>query len=104
MAKVVESVEVSLQMWANVSLSADEIQDIYPEFADMTAGDDTEEMEQAIEEYMNMNYMDHVQYSIRRVMRLLWQRVVQLLRPKYESRLTILQSSIVIYRRMGTSF
>jgi hypothetical protein len=63
MAKVVESVEVSLQMWANVSLSADEIQDIYPEFADMTAGDDTEEMEQAIEEYMNMNYMDHVQYS-----------------------------------------
>jgi hypothetical protein len=63
MAKVVESVEVSLQMWANVSLSADEIQDIYPEFADMVAGDDTEEMEQAIEEYMNMNYMDHVQYS-----------------------------------------
>jgi hypothetical protein len=63
MAKVVESVEVSLQMWANVSLSAEEIQDIYPEFEDMTAGDDTEEMEQAIEEYMNMNYMDHVQYS-----------------------------------------
>jgi hypothetical protein len=63
MAKVVESVEVSLQMWANVSLSAEEIADIYPEFNDMTAGDDTEEMEQAIEEYMNMNYMDHVQYS-----------------------------------------
>lgn len=63
MAKVVESVEVSLQMWANVSLSAEEIADIYPAFNDMTAGDDTEEMEQAIEEYMNMNYMDHVQYS-----------------------------------------
>jgi len=30
-------------------------------------------------------------------MRLLWQRVVQLLRPKYESRLTILQSSIETY-------
>ena len=63
MAKVVESVEVSLQMWANVSLSADEIQDIYPAFADMVDGDDTDEMEQAIEEYMNMNYMDHVQYA-----------------------------------------
>jgi hypothetical protein len=63
MAKVVDSVEVSLQMWANVSLSAEEIADIYPAFNDMTAGDDTEEMEQAIEEYMNMNYMDHVQYS-----------------------------------------
>jgi hypothetical protein len=55
MGKVVESVEVSLQMWANVSLSADEIQDIYPAFADMVDGDDTDEMEQAIEEYMNMN-------------------------------------------------
>ena len=63
MAKVIDSIEVSLQMWANVSLSAEEIQDIYPEFADMTDFDDTDELETAIEEYMNMNYMDHVQYS-----------------------------------------
>ena len=63
MAKYIDSVEVSLQMWANVSLSAEEIQDIYPEFADMTDFDDTDELETAIEEYMNMNYMDHVQYS-----------------------------------------
>ena len=63
MAKYIESVEVSLQMWANVSLSAEEIADIYPAFNDMTAGDDTDELESAIEEYMNMNYMDHVQYS-----------------------------------------
>jgi hypothetical protein len=63
MAKVIDSIEVSLQMWANVSLSAEEIADIYPAFNDMTAGDDTDELESAIEEYMNMNYMDHVQYS-----------------------------------------
>ena len=63
MAKYVDSVEVSLQMWANVSLSAEEIADIYPAFHDMVAGDDTDEMEQAIDEYMNMHYMDHVQYS-----------------------------------------
>ena len=63
MAKYIESIEVSLQMWANVSLSAEEIQDIYPEFEDMTDFDDTEALEQAIDEYMNMNYMDHVQYS-----------------------------------------
>jgi hypothetical protein len=63
MAKVIDSVEVSLQMWANVSLSAEEIQDIYPAFADMTEDDDTGELETAIDEYMNMNYMDHVQYS-----------------------------------------
>ena len=63
MAKYIDSVEVSLQMWANVSLSAEEIQDIYPEFEDMTDFDDTEALEQAIDEYMNMNYMDHVQYS-----------------------------------------
>ena len=55
MAKYIDSVEVSLQMWANVSLSAEEIQDIYPEFADMTDFDDTDELETAIEEYMNMN-------------------------------------------------
>jgi hypothetical protein len=29
----------------------------------MTDFDDTDELETAIEEYMNMNYMDHVQYS-----------------------------------------
>jgi hypothetical protein len=63
MAKYIESVEVSLQMWANVSLSAEEIQDIYPEFEDMTDFDDTDALEQAIQEYMDMNYMDHVQYS-----------------------------------------
>ena len=63
MAKYIDSVEVSLHMWANVSLSAEEIQDIYPEFEDMTDFDDTEALETAIEEYMNMNYMDHVQYS-----------------------------------------
>ena len=63
MAKYIESIEVSLQMWANVSLSAEEIQDIYPEFEDMTDFDDTDALEQAIDEYMNMNYMDHVQYS-----------------------------------------
>lgn len=63
MSKVIESVEISLQMWANVTLSADEIQDIYPEFADMVDFDNTDELETALEEYMNMNYMDHVQYS-----------------------------------------
>ena len=63
MAKYIDSVEVSLQMWANVSLSAEEIQDIYPEFEDMTDFDDTDALEQAIQEYMDMNYMDHVQYS-----------------------------------------
>jgi hypothetical protein len=63
MAKVIDSIEVSLQMWANVSLSAEEIADIYPAFNDMTADDDTDELETAIDEYMNMNYMDHVQYA-----------------------------------------
>lgn len=63
MAKYIDSVEVNLQMWATVSLSAEEIQDIYPEFADMTDIDDTEALEQAIQEYMDMNYIDHVQYA-----------------------------------------
>ncbi len=34
MAKVIDSVELNLQMWSTVVLSAEEIQDIYPEFAD----------------------------------------------------------------------
>lgn len=63
MAKYIDSVDVSLHMWANVSLSAEEIQDIYPEFEDMTDFDDTDELETAIQEYMDMNYMDHIQYS-----------------------------------------
>jgi hypothetical protein len=29
----------------------------------MTDFDDTDALEQAIQEYMDMNYMDHVQYS-----------------------------------------
>ena len=63
MAKYIDSVEVSLQMWANVSLSAEEIQDIYPVFADMTVFDDSDDLETAIEVYMNMLYMLQVQYS-----------------------------------------
>lgn len=63
MAKVIDGVEVSIQMWANVTLSAEEIQDIYPAFEDMTEDDDTDELETAIEEHMNMNYMEHVQYA-----------------------------------------
>ena len=63
MAKVIDSVEISLQMWANVTLSAEEIQDIYPEFADMVDFHNTDELETALDEYMNMNYMDHVQYA-----------------------------------------
>jgi hypothetical protein len=63
MAKVIDSVTISLQMWANVELSAEEIADIYPAFNDMTDIDDTDELETALEEYMNMNYLDHIQYA-----------------------------------------
>ena len=63
MAKYIDSVELNVQMWSTVVLSAEEIQDIYPEFEDMTDFDDTDSLEQAIQEYMDMNYMDHVQYS-----------------------------------------
>jgi hypothetical protein len=63
MAKVIDSVELNLQMWSTVVLSAEEIQDIYPEFADMVDFDNTDELETALDEYMNMNYMDHVQYA-----------------------------------------
>jgi hypothetical protein len=63
MAKVIDSVTISLQMWANVELSAEEIADIYPAFNDMTDVDDTDELETALEEYMNMNYLDHIQYA-----------------------------------------
>jgi hypothetical protein len=62
-AKYIDQVEISLQMWSTVVLSAEEIQDIYPEFADMTDFDDTDELETAIEEYMNMNYLEHIQYA-----------------------------------------
>jgi hypothetical protein len=63
MAKVINEVELSLQMWSTVVLSAEEIQDIYPAFADMVEGDDTDELEQAIQEHMDMNYLDHIQYA-----------------------------------------
>jgi hypothetical protein len=63
MAKVIDSVELSLQMWSTVVLSADEIQDIYPEFADMVDFDDTDELEQAIQDHMDMNYYEYVNNS-----------------------------------------
>ena len=63
MAKVINEVEIDLQMWSTVTLSAEEIQDIYPAFADMVEGDDTDELEQAIQEHMDMNYLDHIQYA-----------------------------------------
>lgn len=63
MSKVINEVEISLQMWSTVVLSAEEIQEIYPEFADMTEDDDTDALEQAIQDHMDMNYLDHIQYA-----------------------------------------
>lgn len=63
MSKYISEVEISLQMWSTVVLSAEEIQDIYPEFADMTDFEDTDELEQAIKDHMDMNYLDHIQYA-----------------------------------------
>jgi hypothetical protein len=63
MAKVIDGVKLGLKMWATVVLSAEEIQDLYPAFADMVEGDDTEELEQAIQEYMDMNYLDFILYA-----------------------------------------
>jgi len=63
MGKYINEVEISLQMWSTVTLSAEEIQDIYPAFADMVEGDDTDELEQAIQDHMDMNYLDHIQYA-----------------------------------------
>ena len=60
MAKVIDSVELNVQMWSTVVLSAEEIQDIYPEFADMTDFDDTDELEQALQDHMDMNYYEYV--------------------------------------------
>ena len=60
MAKVIDSVELHLQMWSTVVLSAEEIQDIYPEFADMTDFEDTDELEQALQDHMDMNYYEYV--------------------------------------------
>ena len=60
MAKVIDSVELNLQMWSTVVLSAEEIQDIYPEFADMTDFEDTDDLEQALQDHMDMNYYEYV--------------------------------------------
>lgn len=63
MAKVIDSVTIDLQMWSTVTLSAEEIQDIYPEFADWNEGDDTDAIERAIEEHMDFNYLELIQYA-----------------------------------------
>ena len=63
MSKYINEVEISLQMWSTVVLSAEEIQEIYPDFADMTEDDDTDALEQAIQDHMDMNYLDHIQYA-----------------------------------------
>jgi hypothetical protein len=63
MAKVINEANISIQMWSNITLSADEIQEIYPAFADMVDGDDTDELEQAIQDHVDMNYLDLIQYA-----------------------------------------
>ena len=60
MAKYIDSVELNVQMWSTVVLSAEEIQDIYPEFEDMTDFDDTDALEQALQDHMDMNYYEYV--------------------------------------------
>lgn len=60
MAKYIDGVELTLQMWSTVSLSSEEIQEIFPAFADMTDLDDTDELEQALQDHMDMNYYEYV--------------------------------------------
>jgi hypothetical protein len=63
MAKVIDSVTIDVQMWSSITLSAEEIQDIYPEFANWNDGDDTDLIERAIEEHVDFNYLDLIQYA-----------------------------------------
>lgn len=62
MAKKINEVEIYLQMWSTVVLSAEEIEEIFPNFQSMDV-DETDELEQAIQEHMDMNYLDHIQYA-----------------------------------------
>lgn len=62
MAKKINEVEIHLQMWSTVTLSGEEIEEIFPDFQSVDV-DDTDELEQAIQEYMDMNYLDHVMWA-----------------------------------------
>ena len=62
MAKKINEVEIRLEMWSVVTLSAEEIEEIYPNFQSMDV-DETDELEQAIQDYMDMNYLDHVMWA-----------------------------------------
>lgn len=62
MAKKINEVEIHLQMWSTVTLSAEEIEEIFPDFQSVDV-DDTDELEQAIQDHMDMNYLDHIQWA-----------------------------------------
>ena len=63
MSKVINEVEISLQMWSTVVLSAEEIEEIYPDFQSLDIDEDIDQLEQAIKDHMDMNYLDHIQYA-----------------------------------------
>ena len=63
MGKVLEGATIELQMWATVELTAEEIMDIYPELEDIDIDEDIDLVERAIEEHMDFNYLDSIQYA-----------------------------------------
>lgn len=63
MDKVISEVKVNLKMWSTVVFDAEEIKDIYPEFAGTSDFESIEDLKEKIQEYMDMNYLDHIMYS-----------------------------------------
>ena len=55
----VSEVTVDLQMWSTVVLTPEEVLEIVPEWD----GEDTDSIQAAIEEHMDFNYLDLIQYA-----------------------------------------
>lgn len=63
MGKIVDGATIELQMWATIELTAEEIIDIYPELQDIDIDEDIDLVEKALEEHMDFNYLDLIQYA-----------------------------------------
>ena len=61
MTKFIDTAEISFKIWSHISLTAEEIEAIVPDFHNYKTDKEFKELKKVIEKHMTLNYQDHIQ-------------------------------------------
>jgi hypothetical protein len=61
LTKFIDTAEISFKIWYHVSLTAEKIEEIVPDFHNYATEKEFKELKKVIEEHLSLNYLDHIQ-------------------------------------------